>query len=235
MKIKNSEIHWIRKPRSDILVAGFKGIGQVGYLSIKYILEHLDNISRIGLYESIYLPPVITVEEERLSYPIEFYEYLDRFILMRTEEIPVDRRGQYLIKKITKALHDIGIKKVISIGGLVSSLREDEEDKFRVVYNSYWDEKFNYPTAQKNVKIYGPLASILYYTEIEKIPAMAILAYANPDRPVDFRGVYYALEAFKEILDIELDLSELEETAFMENQVRYIIVLKKFMMNILRR
>jgi len=213
MEIRNSKIHWIEKPKSDLLITGFKGIGQVGYLSIKYMIEHLDNIKRIGLYESAYLPPVITVEENQLSYPIEFYEYHSKFILMKVEEIPVDSRGQYLINRITKALNETGLRGVVSIGGLVSSLREDEDDKFRVVYNSHWDKKFNYPIAQKNVKIYGPLASILYYTEIERIPAMAILAYADADRPVDFRGVYYALEALEDILKIELDLSEIKETA----------------------
>jgi predicted ATP-grasp superfamily ATP-dependent carboligase len=213
MRNKNSGIHWIEKPRSDLLVTGFKGIGQVGYLSIKYMIEHLDNIRRIGLYESMYLPPVVTVEEKQLSYPIEFYEYLNKFIIMKVEEIPVDSRGQYIIRKITRGLNYLGLKRIVSIGGLVSSLRENEKDRFRVVYNSYWDKKNDYPLAQRNVKIYGPLASVLYYSEIERIPSMAILAYADPDRPADFRGVYYALEACKDILNTELDLSELKETA----------------------
>jgi len=210
---REMRIHWIKAPQSRLLITGFKGIGQVGYLSIRYILDHLDHIKRIGIFESIYLPPVISVEEDYLSYPVEIYEFEDKFLLLKADELPVDSRGSYIIRKIIDELKSMEINKIISIGGLVSTLKEGEGDKVRVVYNSFWKEKLKYPYTQKNVKIYGPLANILFYTELKKIPAMALLAYADPEKPIDLRGVYNAIAACTEIIGIDIDLRELEETA----------------------
>ena len=197
----------------EYFITGFKGIGQVGYLSIRYLVENLDGIRRVGLVDSIYAQPVVNVGiNGRLLYPIEIYLY-ENIGIVRFEDVSLDYRGSYLIKEFIKWVASHKNPKLILIGGLVSTLKEDESDIARVVYNSYWDMEVDVRYAQDNVRILGPLAHAIYYAEIYRVPTLAILAYANPESIVDPRGVYNALETLKKIVKIDVDTGEILETA----------------------
>ncbi len=206
-------IHWYRNPQTRLILTGFKGIGYVGYLTIKYLIDNLDPIERIAIAESKYLPPILTTTKFGLSYPIEIYEYNKHFLILYVEEIPPGSRGSTLVKKLLEELSRKGIDGIITIGGLISSLKESDSDLVRIVYNNYWKNRLSYREIQKDVKIYGPLAQVLYYAEILHIPAIALLAYADPGRTIDLMGVYSALKTISEIFNIELNLEELLETA----------------------
>jgi uncharacterized protein len=199
------------KFKPKVIIMGFRGIGQVGYLSIRYLIDKL-GADRKGIIESLYAQPVILVDKDKLSYPIEIYGWRDVGII-RIEEISIDKHGAYLIREIVKWLKQNDIEKIILIGGLVSTLKEDEDDIARIATNSYWKEEANIRYTQKDVRILGPLAYALYFSEIYALPALAILAYANSESPVDPRGAYYALETLKKFLDIDVDTSELLKTA----------------------
>ena len=197
------------KPKT--IVMGFRGIGQVGYLSVRYLIDKLE-AERKGIIESLYAQPVILVGKEKLSYPIELYGWGEIGII-RIEDISLDRHGAYLIREIVKWLKENDIKRIILIGGLVSTLKEDDEDTARIVANSFWTDKVDLPYTQKDVRVLGPLAYTLYFSEIYSLPALAILAYANSEHPVDPRGAYYALEALKKLLDVDINTEELLKTA----------------------
>ena len=206
------KIYLNRDIKADTLLVGFKGIGQVGYLTLKYLIDKLKPIERVGIIDSLYIPPIITVEKNGLSYPLELYEYNNKFLILRSEDIPTGKAGSYLIRNIVKLFKELGIKRIIAIGGLVSSLKENEEDTFRVSYNTYWKENLGYRVTQTDVKIFGPLAHILFYCEIFKLPALALLAYADPNQLIDFRGVYNAVKAISKMFNLNIDLEDLIET-----------------------
>ena len=210
------KIHILNDLNARVYLMGFRGIGQVGYLAIRYLVNKLD-VKRVGLIESLYTHPVVNVGfKEDLLYPLEIYEYKNLGII-RIEDIPLNNKGAYMVREIIKWLSELDNSRLILIGGLVSSLRESEEDIARIVYNSYWDkqylEEIPLKYAQDNVRILGPLAYALYFSEIYKLPALAILAYANPETIVDPRGVYYALEALKRVIKIDIDTAEILRTA----------------------
>lgn len=197
------------KPKT--IVMGFRGIGQVGYLSVRYLIDEL-GAERKGIIESLYAHPVVLVENKRLAYPMELYGSGDLGIV-RIEDVPIDKRGAYIIREMIKLLKEYDVEKVILIGGLVSTLRENDNDIARIVTNSFWKEGLNLPYTQKDVRVLGPLAYALYFSELYSLPSLAILAYANSERPVDPRGAYYALETLKKIINIEIDTEELLRTA----------------------
>ncbi len=197
------------KPKTVLM--GFRGIGQVGYLSIRYLIEKL-NAEKKGVIETLLAHPVVIVEDGYLSYPLEIYGYGDLGII-RIEEVPINKQGAYLIREIIKWLKENDVERLILIGGLVSSLKEEEEDIARIVTNSLWKEDVGISYTQKDVRVLGPLAYALYYSEIYGVPSLAILAYANSEQPVDPRGAYYALETLKKLVEIEVDTEELLKTA----------------------
>lgn len=190
-----------------VVLMGFRGIGQVGYLSINYLIEKL-KMKRMGVIETLYIPPVVTVGDNGLLYPIEIYGYKDLGIV-RIEEVPLNKSGAYIIREIVKWLSLKRIEGLILIGGLVSNLREDEKDISRIVHNSYWTQKIDMKYTQKDVRVLGPLAYALFFSEIYKVPTIAILSYANSEQLIDPRGTYYALESLKKIISLDVDTEEL--------------------------
>lgn len=197
------------KPKAVIM--GFRGIGQVGYLSIRYLIEKLE-AERKGVIESLYAQPIVLVDKEKLAYPMEIYGW-GKIGIIRIEEVSLDKHGAYLIREIIKWLKENNVDEVILIGGLVSTLKEDDDDLSRIVTNSFWKKEADLRYTQKDVRILGPLAYALYFAEAYSLPALAILAYANSEQPVDPRGAYYALETLKKLLKIDINNSDLLKTA----------------------
>lgn len=198
-------LHGESTPKTFIM--GFRGIGQVGYYSILYLLRSLP-FKKVGLVETNYIHPVIIVGEGRkLHYPIEIYSMGD-IGLVRFEDIPLNKSGTNLLKKIIKWMVDSGSEKLILIGGLVSSLKEGEEEG-RIVHNSHFNNELDIQYAQRDIRILGPLAISLYYAELYGLPALGILAYADANRPVDLIGVYNALKMLKNITGINLNLDDI--------------------------
>ena len=201
------KIYLNEKDVPKTFIMGFRGIGQVGYYSILYLLRNLP-FKKIGLVETNYIHPVVIVgEENTLHYPIEIYSMGD-YGLIRFEDIPLNKSGANLLKKIIKWMVDSGSERLILIGGLVSSLKEGDEEG-RIVHNSYFNNDLDIQYAHKDVRILGPLAYALYYAELYGLPALGILAYADANRPVDLMGVYNALKMLKNITGIDVDLEEI--------------------------
>ena len=192
----------------ETFIMGFRGIGQVGYYSILYLLRHLPFKKR-GLVETSYIHPVVIVGDDRdLHYPIEIYS-MENYGLIRIEDIPLNKAGANLLKKIIKWMVDNGAERLILIGGLVSSLKEDEDEEGRIVHNSYFNDDIGIKYAHRDVRILGPLAYALYYAELYQLPALGILAYADANRPVDLMGVYNALKILKDVTGLDIDLEEI--------------------------
>ncbi len=206
------KIYLQEKEIPETFIMGFRGIGQVGYYSILYLLRHLP-FKKIGLIETNYIHPVIIVGEKKtLHYPIEIYS-MGNYGLIRIEDIPLNKSGANLLKRIIKWMVDSGAKRLILIGGLVSSLKEGDEEG-RIVHNSYYSDNIGIKYAQKDVRILGPLAYALYYAELYEMPALGILAYADANRPVDLMGVYNALKLLREVTGIEVELEEILNEAY---------------------
>jgi len=96
---------------------------------------------------------------------------------------------------------------------------KDEEflsDLFRVVRTAVFappeDLDFDLVDLDEGLFVTGPLALILMYFELNNFPAMAILPYAERNRP-DPNAGSVALEVLNHLLEIDVDLSELEEEA----------------------
>ncbi|MHA1910740.1 MAG: proteasome assembly chaperone family protein [Candidatus Kariarchaeaceae archaeon] len=97
---------------------------------------------------------------------------------------------------------------------------EDDEllsELFRVVKTAAFvspdDPNFDLNDLDEGLFVTGPLALILMYFELNNFPALAILPYAERNRP-DPSAASIALEVLNHLLEIDVDLAELEEEAF---------------------
>ncbi len=205
------KIYGLKKISGRRVFIGYLGIGGTGLFTIKHMIDNMDSVERVAIIETIYLPPLITYNEGRLYYPIELYKSGENLIL-KVENLPPGSRGNKVVKNLIRFLKRIGVEEYIVIGGLTKNLREGESDEYRVVYNKYWRNKVPGKEAPKNLRIFGPLAATLLYTELEKVPALGILAYSD-DNVMDPMAVSYAVRAINSIFGFNLPIDSLKEAA----------------------
>lgn len=201
-----------RNVSGKTLITGFQGLGYVGSISVDHLINVL-GAERIGFIETSYMPPVVWVKREKIQLPYEIYEFKD-LVILRFEGVPMNRMASLLMHEVVKWASENRVEKMILIGGLNISYREGEGDHVRFIANNIYEERYGKvkPIVQEGVQIVGPLALLLNYSEIYNVPAVALLAYADPDR-IDPRGAANALKALSKIINIEVDISELIDKA----------------------
>jgi len=199
-------------PAGKTIVTGFQGLGYVGAVSVDHLINEL-RAKRVGYVETTFVPPVVVVSEEGLQLPYEIYEYGD-ILIFRFEGLPMNRASSVVMYELVKWSKQNGIRRIIAIGGLNNSYRENEEDTVRFIANKAYEKIYGQvkPLVQEGIQIIGPLALILNYAEIYELPALALLAYASPDK-VDHRGAANALISLSKLINIEISVNKLVEKA----------------------
>lgn len=195
------------------IVTGFHGIGQVGYLSINQLIKSI-KAKRIGFIETLNIPPFIGVKKNSFVTPYEIYQK-DDLIIIKFEAIPSGKSGNEILKTIVEWCKSQKIEKMFLFGGLSVTFKEkDEKTTVRYLYNDSYSKKMGKekPYVQEGVQVIGPLAVLLYYAEINQIPSLAFLSYADPQR-IDPRGAVNALQNASKKMNVKLDLKELIENA----------------------
>jgi len=209
---------YIRKKFSGKrLFIGFMGIGGTGYFTIKHLIDNLEGVERVGIIDTSYIQPIASFDGERVRFPIEIYAK-NEDIFLKIDDVPRGWRGNELIKNLIKYFKAKGIEEIISVGGLTKNLQEDTSDTVRIVYNSYWSKKTPYRLAPKNLRIYGPLAMTLLYSELYRIPAISILAFSN-DTMIDPMAVSQAINVLNEMFGYRLSTEELVEAAYQIDKI----------------
>jgi len=195
------------------LVTGFYGIGKVGFISVNHMVEKL-GAERIGAMLTDFLPPFLSVKEERLVLPFEIYKYRDIvFISAFFEPYKYEHRSfaHAIIKWAKKEL----LSHVVLIGGLDSRLKTQDEVLAKGVYSSMFKKKFKdmpVPIMDEGLFITGPMALMLMYAELDDFPAMGIMPYAERSRP-DPIAASYAVEIVNDLLQTDCGVEELVQEA----------------------
>lgn len=196
---------------------GFMGIGGTGYFTIKHVIDNLEGVERVGIIDTAYIQPIASFDGSGVRFPIEIYAR-DEDIFLKVDDVPRDWRGNRLLKSLIKYFKAKGIEEIISVGGLTKNLQENSSDNVRIVYNSYWNRELPYRLAPNNLRIYGPLAMILLYSELYRIPAISILAFSN-DALIDPMAVSQAINVLNEMFGYRLSTDELVEAAYQIDKI----------------
>ncbi len=215
---KKMRIYIRSKIEGERLFIGFMGIGGTGYFTIKHIIQNLEGVERIAYIESPYLQPIAVYEDGVLRYPVEIYRR-NRDIFLRIEDIPRGYKGNIFIKTILKYMKGKGIKEVIAIGGLTKSMQEGGDDTVRIVRNRYWVRDIDIREAPNNMRIFGPLATTLFYCEIYRIPALAILAFSDENIVLDPIAVSNAVKTINDLFGYNLSTEDLVRAAHELNEI----------------
>jgi predicted ATP-grasp superfamily ATP-dependent carboligase len=200
-----------------ILITGFHGIGECGYIAATQLIEALQ-AERIGMIESDALPSFVAMQEDRLSLPYELYFFegkKDKFIVILTNFQPNLHELNYFCKGIVDWAVSNKFKEAFLIGGLDNRFQKDGDRPYRCVLTQKYKErakKLDTPLLERGLYVTGPLALLLAYFEMEDFPAIAVLPYGKRDRP-DPRAASIAVEEFSKLYNIEIDVSGLLKDA----------------------
>jgi uncharacterized protein len=197
----------------NILITGFHGVGEVGYIASTQLIEAF-NGERIGIIDSEALPSFVAMDNDRLSLPFEIYKF-DRFVVVLPNFQPNLQELHEFCRGIAEWVVSNEFKEALLIGGLDNRFQKDGDKAYRCVLTQKYEEKtkeLGLPILERGLYVTGPLALLLAYFEMEDFPALAILPYGKRDRP-DPRAASIAVEEFSRIYNVEVDISELLKDA----------------------
>jgi len=202
--------------RSDLkgctLITGFHGIGEAGYIATSYLVQAME-AERIGFVEVSYPPPFVSASNEGLVTPFEIYRK-NNFIIVKLEFSPHRSEEAEFAKVLSSWAVRMRLRDAVLIGGLDINLKNGNHD-FRVVSTRAYLPKikrFEVPTLEQGLYVYGPLAVMLSEFEIRKFPAVAVLPYSTPMR-ADPAAAAIAIRNIAKVYRLRVDVTGLERDA----------------------
>lgn len=203
------------------LISGFYGIGKVGFIAVNHMVQTL-KAKLIGYIVTDFLPPFLSVKEERLVLPFEIYRFED-IILINAYFEPYKLEHRSFAQEVVKWSTENDLSQIVLIGGLDSRLRVEDDILAKAVYSTSYkslnpDTKLD--VMDEGLFITGPMALILMYSEINQYPAIGIMPYAERSRP-DPIAASHAVEIINDLLGLDCGIDELiQEAESIENEIQ---------------
>lgn len=186
----------------SVFITGFHGIGWTGYIAIRHLIKTA-KAEKIGYLMGDVIPDIISIEDEHLILPFEFYSYKN-FVMFQPPLQPILLEQRKIIQELAQWIVNSNFKEAVLIGGLDIRFQQESKDLRLVPTKAFVSKgrKFDNPYLEKGLLIRGPLALLLTHLEVLNFPAVVILPFANPDRPdpaaaavsIDFLNKNYQLD-----------------------------------------
>jgi len=196
-----------------IFVAGFHGVGYVGFLTVQHLVKIL-GAKRIGFVVMDRVPPFVRTRENGIATPYELYTAGELVILLTNVPVPHESMKDFC-EAVAKWVCNQGFKEAALVGGLDSKTKKnDEKVGLRVAATRRFLEhkRLEEPLLEEEYYIVGPLAYLLMFFEICNFPALAVLPYASVEYP-DPRAATVAIEFFNRYYGLNVNVDELVRKA----------------------
>ncbi|MHA2363344.1 MAG: proteasome assembly chaperone family protein [Candidatus Hodarchaeales archaeon] len=214
--------------RTKILITGFHGLGSVGYISSKHLVDEL-KAERVAIIRSRAAPPFIYLEDNitnngnpQIVLPFEFYAH-DEILIFLPRLPPYRHSEQDFAESLVQWILNQQFKLVVLLGGVDKSLKKNENEHVRYVPTRKFKEQINKQNEQNTLNIaantlstglmiQGPLAIILGLLDLENKSAVGVLAFAERERP-DPLGSANTIEVLNALLNLNCSTEELQKNA----------------------
>ncbi|RMF05505.1 hypothetical protein D6764_04545 [Candidatus Woesearchaeota archaeon] len=213
------------KLQNAVLIEGMPGIGNVGKVTVDFIIDEL-KAKKLATFFSHSLPHSVFVNEKNLvELPtIELYfkerKGKQRDLLFLTGDVqPIDEQSTYsFVEKVLDIAQEFNVTEIIAVGGIGLPTEPKSPQVYCTGNNKELVEKY-VKTTKVNQKLYGIVGPIVGVTglllglsERREMPAVGLLAetYGHPM----YLGITGAREVVKVInrkLGLKLNISELDK------------------------
>jgi len=206
---------------NKVLLTGFHGLGGIGHLTIRYIVESglkQGKAKKMGYLIGRTMPPFVEVlQNGSFGNPYEFYE-VDNAVFLLIRFQPFLEEQAVIADLLTQFAKEQGVSAIILLGGVDINAFEDHENP-PIVYIANeeflknWSDKLrqlNLHPAPRGIYVTGGVALFLSYATHRKIPAAAL--FAPTEKGIINRQAALDLaKKIKELLNLSVDLLEIEE------------------------
>lgn len=193
-------------------LTGFHGVGLTGYITINHIVKSLHARS-IGYIETQHQPALVSIVDERISFPFELFRHDDIVILFPRVQ-PKRSDVREFTREVANWVTENEMREAVLIGGLDSRFKQGNES-IRCVPTRTSLEKaktLKIPLLEEALFVTGPLALMLTYFEMKNFPALALLPYSERGRP-DPRAAALAVKQINDLFALNIDIFELNNDA----------------------
>lgn len=199
-------------------VTGFHGLGSVGFIAIKHMIDTLEingkKAKRIGIIKSKAAPPFIYLENEQIVVPFELYA-VDKVLFFLLRLPPYRHYETEFAESLIKWIIDSKqFELALLVGGVDKTLQGENDSNVKFVpTRSFKDLKNDWEDLKNNMlasglMIQGPLAIMLGLLDLDTFPALGILSYAEREKP-DPNGAAEAIKLINSLLAIDCSIDEL--------------------------
>ena len=218
------EIKQVSKPKlkNPILIEGLPGVGNVGKITVDFIIDKL-RAKKLFEFSSYNLPHCVFINEDNLmelpTIEIYYKNLKNKTLLFLAGDIqPLDEVSCYeFCNKILDTFEKDKVREIITLGGIALQ-RIPKSPKVYCTGNS---KKIinKYKTNGISNKIYGMIGPIIGVSGLlaglagkREIPAISLLAetYAHPTY-LGIKGAREILKILNKELDLNINLEELDE------------------------
>ncbi|HIH16133.1 MAG TPA: proteasome assembly chaperone family protein [Candidatus Diapherotrites archaeon] len=196
------------------LIEGFPGMGLIGTIGAKYLIERL-KFREHGYLDSDIFVPVIRIHEGMPVNPSRIYVHDKlKLIILISEQIIPKAYTTKIAKAVVDWVRKKGIKRIISLSGIHT---EPDANAKNIIYGIATSDKTKALLKQHGVEIIedgittGVTAMILLQLKNSEIEAISIMG--NVNIAADYRASAELVKKLDEILGLDIDVSPLLKEA----------------------
>lgn len=201
------------KMKNPVLIEGFPGMGLVGTISASYIVEKL-KMEQIGYIKSELFPPMAAVHNHIPMHPARVYgsSKLNMIVILSEFVIPIGI-VQELAESIFAFAKTVGVKQIISLGGI--TIKGEQDEVYAIASNM---DLVNKVSKYKTVKMIkegattGVTGVLLARGADEGFDVVSLLAEAQPEY-MDPRAASMVIEVLNEMLGLKIETASLDQEA----------------------
>ncbi|MFH1586281.1 MAG: PAC2 family protein [Candidatus Diapherotrites archaeon] len=218
------------------LIEGFPGMGLVGTIGAKYLVEKME-FRKYGYISSNIFIPIIRIREGKPVYPSRiFINEKKKLVAIISEQIIPNQFLDDFARAIIKWVKQKGISRVVSLSGIQSYGKEAKGDVYGIAANEKSKKilrKAKIDLIQEGITS-GISALILLDLKTTNIEAFSILS--NISSVADYQAASRVIETLNKIIGLKIDVKPLlKEAKNTEKELReYMDNLKKTQDNMQR-
>lgn len=197
--------------RGYTLIEGFPGMGLVGTIAAKYLIEKLQ-MKKLGYIHSDIFVPMIRVREGKPVYPSRlFVDKQRKLAVIISEQVIPNKNTNEFATEIVKWIKEKKFARIISLNGIQSGEQND------TVYGIGSNDKSIELLRQFKMEIVkegittGISAMMLLELKTFNIEAMSLLAPIK--MPADYKAAALLIKKLDEILGLQIDIEPLMKEA----------------------
>lgn len=222
MTDSSTKLHLEQEPEAEepIIIEGLAGIGHIGRNVVSFLADHL-GAKKLGEINSDHFPPYTIVNDDKTVemiknniYEIKRDDDRDLILIEGKAQSSTPEGHHEIARKINEFVQETNAKKVYTIGGYGTGDVVEDPDVFGTV--SHGDLKKKYEEYEINFdhdvgQIVGVSGLLLALASKNDIEGLCLLGETPGFLLSDPKSTEKVLERLENILDLDLDYSDLDE------------------------